>query len=70
MVKLTETEKTNSEHFSETLSSSLESQSGLLNNLRRALWKLNNSLQHDEVSSQLGVPLVDSLLDSSIAQQS
>jgi len=44
-------------------------QSGLLNNLGRALWKLNNSLQHDEVSSQLGVPLVDSQLDSSIAWQ-
>lgn len=61
--------KKDSVHFLKTQSSSLESQSGLLNNLRRALWKLNNSQQHDEVSSQLGVPLVDSLLDSSIAQR-
>lgn len=41
----------------------------VLNNLGRALWKLNYSLQHDEVSSQLGVPLVDSLLDNSVAWQ-
>lgn len=46
-----------------------EHHSGLLNNLGRALWKLNYSLQHDEVSSQLGVPLVDSLLDNSVAWQ-
>lgn len=68
-LKLMDTSKTNSEYFFGALPCSSERQSELLNNLGRALWKLNNSLQHDEVSSQLGVPLVDSLLDSSIAWQ-
>lgn len=57
----------------QTLSASFgalsEQWSKLLNNLRRALWKLNNSPQCYEMYSQLGVPLVDSLLDSSTAWQ-
>lgn len=57
------------EYFFGALPCSSERQSELLNNLGRALWKLNNSLRRDEVSSQLGVPLVDSLLDNSIAWQ-
>lgn len=53
----------------EALPPSSEQRSKLLNNLRRALWKLNNSPQCYEVYSQLGVPLVDSLLDGSAAWQ-
>lgn len=61
--------KNQSRYIAGALSCSCEHQSRLLNNLGRALWKLNYSLQHDEVSSQLGVPLVDSLLNGSIAWQ-